>query len=308
MAKRRPTPPYLTLPDDALQAEPADGWELIVEGQPHRVIPDRELFPSWDSSLKFALRRRFTLDLRTFSGHLGISSGRVQYQFVTRLGTARGLMSEVAFRQVLDADENVVEVEIAPDSRRLSRDILLACSVVIVEAKGELGLLSPTQTGSRVWYQSWSSKLEGGRVRLPIEVISFAGQLHDLSIPNALIHVTVADDPGLEFEQAVCAFLNADQPQFIADFEKGEPMATAMVWDAVVRQVLSAGLTTTFQDDEESIPEDSIGAQVQSWIASIFPGESRQSIAAIRQESPGLFEGRIQSWVNAGTLWTADKP
>jgi hypothetical protein len=307
MAKRRPIPPYLTLPDDTLQAEPADGWELLVDGLPDRVVPDRGDFPSWDSSLRFTLRRRFSFDPNEFRGHLLIPSGRASYQFVVRLETAGGLFSQVVFRQKLALEENVVEVEIAPDSRRLSKDIVLACSVVMEKVNGDVDVLSPSKIGSRVWLQNWSAKLEEGRVRLPIEVISFDKQLHDLLISNAMIYVSVADDLALEFEQSVCVYLNSDHPRFVADFERGERTATGVVWDAILRQTLAAGLSASFYDESESFPENSMGAQLESWMASIFPGESKASIAVTRQQDPAVFEGRIQSWVNASAFWEEAK-
>lgn len=307
MAKRRTVPPYLTLPDEALRTEPADGWELLVDGQPDRIVRDKDLFPSWDSSLKFSLRRRFSFDVNEFSEFLSIPPDQATYQLVARLETARGLLSQVAFKALLDANDSEVEVEIKPDSRQLSRDVTIACSVVIAETQGDLDVLAPSNVGSRVWSQVWSAKLEGGRVRLPIEVTSFSKQLYSLGIPNALFHVSVADDPALEFEQAVCVYLNSDHRHFVSDFEKGERSATAMVWDAVVRQTLSAGLSMVSSDGEEGFPEGSIGAQLDSWVASIFPGESSKSIVSIWQENPAVFEGRIQSWINAGELWAGGK-
>lgn len=307
MAKRRPIPPYLTLPDEMLHAEPIDGWELLVDGQQDRVVHDKEPFPSWDSSLKFSLRRRFTFDPAALDTHLGMPSGQAEFQFVVRLETAGGRISRVEFKKVLDPGDGTVEVQVAPDSRWLSKDIAVTCSVVVASTQGDHGVLSPTLPGSRVWLQTWSAKLEGGRVRLPIEVASFGQQLHEIAIPHALLHVLVADDSRLEFEQAVCVYLNSDHPRFVADFERGEKSATAMVWDSVVRQVLSAGLSEAFDDEGEDLPQDSIGAQVASWVQSIFPGESRKSLAAMRRESPSLFESRVQSWINAGAFWSEEE-
>ena len=304
MAKRKPIPPYLTLPGDALHPEPADGWELLVEDKPDRIVRDKDLFPSWDSALRFSLRRRFICDPGAFDGHLDIPAGHASYQLVVRLETAGGVMSRVVFKKVLDPEDSVVEVELAPDSRWLSKDIRVVCSVVVASTHGDLGTLSPVHPGSRVWTQVWSAKLEGGRARLPIEVVSFGRQLHDLAIPNALLYVSVADDPQLEFEQAVCVYLNADHPRFVAEFERGEGTSTALVWDAVVRQVLSAGLSEAFDDEDEALSEDTVGAQLEAWVKAIFPSESRRSLGAMRKDSPGLFEGRIQSWVNAGAFWS----
>ena len=213
-------------------------------------------------------------------------------------------MSQVGFKKVLDPGEGFVEVQLTPNSQWLSKDIAVVCSVVVASTKGDLGVLSPAQPGSRVWLQTWSAKLEGGRVRLPIEAVSFGKNLRALAIPNALIYVSVADDPALEFEQAVCIYLNSDYPDFVAEFERGESSATAMVWDCVVRQVLSAGLSGAFDSQDEVIPQDSIGVQIESWIKAIFPGEARESLSAMSKHSPGLFEARIQSWIKAGAFWS----
>src|SRR3546814_15083496 len=91
-------------------------------------------------------------------------------------------------------------------------------------------------------------------------------------------------------------------PRFVADFERGEGATTALVWGAVVRQVLSAGLSEAFDDEDEVLSEDTFGAQLAVWIKAIFPGESRRSLGAMRKYSPGLFEGRIQTWVNAAAF------
>lgn len=307
MAKRKPIPPYLTLPNDAIHADPVEGWELLVDDNPDRVVGDKDLFPSWDSSLSFILRRRFVCNPQAFDDYLEIPSAHASYQFIVRLETASGLLSQVVFKKELGPDDSTVEVLIAPDSRWLSKDIAVACSLVVASVRGHLGALSPSRSGSRVWSQTWSAKLEGGRTRLPIEIISFRTQLHDLAIQNALLHVSVADDPQLEFEQAVCVYLNSDHPRFITDFERGEKTATAMVWDSVVRQVLSAGLSEAFDGEGEAPPEGSFGAQLAVWIESIFPGESRRSLCAMRRDNPGLFEGRVQSWVNAAAFWSGDE-
>lgn len=307
MAKRRPTPPYLTLPEEALHAEPADGWELLVEGQRNRVLADKGLFPSWDSTLKFSLRRRFSFDPAAIDAYLEIPAGQAKYRFVARLETAGGMMSKVGYEMALNPEDGIVEVQLTPRSRWFSKDIAVVCSIVVASIQGDVGVLSPTQPGSRVWSQRWSAKLEGGRVRLPIEVISFSKQLHALAIPNALLHVSVADDPGLEFEQAVCVYLNSDIPNFVSDFERGEKAATGVVWDCVLRQILSAGLSEAFDREDVEFSRNSIFAQVETWIKAIFPGEARESLAAMRRENPSLFEGRIQSWVNAGEFQSREE-
>lgn len=308
MAKRIPVPPYLTLPDDAVRCEPAEGWILRSGGKPDQVIPDKELFPSWDGSLKFELHRQFTVATTHFAEALSLQRARAQYELIVRMETARGLFSEVLERVPINAEDEVIDVCVTPDSGRLSKDFALVTSIAIMGADGEVDVLSPSVKGARVWRDMWSSKLEGGKSRLPIEVVSFSRQLPDLRIPNALVHVSVADFPDLDFEEAVCVYLNADHSGFVADVERGRPAATAMLWDTVVRQVVGAGLSAQFLDWDQDLPPESVGAQVASWRSAIFNSETVAAVSALRRESPGVFEARIQSWVNAAAIWSESAP
>lgn len=303
MAKRRPIPPFLTLPESAVVMEPTSGWELIVGDQQPVLVADRSAFPSWDSTLRFELRRRFHVDVASMLTALELGDVTCRISMVTRMETGRGLVSEMINDHELDLLEPLFEVIVKPDSMKLSQDLTLICAVALANVEGNPGELSPTTRGARLWQDRWSVKLEGGRTRLPIEVISFSKNLQGYATPNALYQVAVADYPELEFEQAVCVYLNADYPKFVAAVERGEPAVTAMLWDAVVRQLVSFGASSAFADHDSEWPDGSVGAHLRSWMSAMFPGERPSSIFASRIENPGLFEARIQSWAKAGSFW-----
>lgn len=305
MAKRVPIPPYRTLTDGCVVAKPDSGWELVRRpGGERDVVADRAMFPSWDSSLYFELRRRFVVSVESILEPLGLERAKCRFRLVTRLETGRGLLSELVDSQDLTAGKDEYEVLVIPDSGKLSRDIALVVSLVLIDATGSLDDLAPVAPGTRLWQQRWSAKLEGGKTRLPIEVMSFSREMRGSAAPRALIQVSVADYPDLEFEQAVCVYLNSDFPSFVAAIERGEPGPTAMLWDAVLRQLIGYGLSSAFMESDREWPEGSIGRCLRSWMRDIFSGEQPSSIASSRLENPGLYEARIQSWVNAGSFWT----
>lgn len=304
MARRRSVPPFLTLDGGACLAEPSDGWELIKDDRPAESVLDGAMFPAWDSALQFSLRRRFTIDTVSMQERLGLQGAQCKFRLVTRLETGRGLLSEVVDARGLGRGETPVEVTLTPDSSRLSRDMSLVSSIVLMHVEGDVDELAPSIKGARVWESRWTTRLEGGKTRLPMEVISFSTGLWRVAAPRALFHVAVADLPDLDFEQAVCVYLNSDCPAFVAGIEKGEPAATAILWEGVVRQLIAFGLSSAFVEDRDDWPEGSIGRQVRSWQIAIFPGEKPDSIMAFRAENPGVYEARIQSWANTGAFWT----
>src|SRR5687768_7097243 len=99
MAKRRPIPPFITLPEYGVVAEPATGWEFHREGCPPVVVGDGQLFPSWDSALKFSLRRKLVINPAATIDALGLAGTRCRLGLCTRLDTGRGLYSEVVDRR-----------------------------------------------------------------------------------------------------------------------------------------------------------------------------------------------------------------
>jgi hypothetical protein len=298
-------PPFYALGYDSVEMDPIAGWELIREGQEPLVIEDRCPLPSWDSELRFALRRRFGIRA-PIDDALMLSGANARFRVVTRLETARGLRSIIAdHREVGFGRGTPVEVLIRPDSRALAHELALVTGVVVESTDGAEDPLAPTVPGSRVWVDRWTARLEGGRARLPLELTSFSATFRGWSISNALFHVDVADYPELDFEQAVCVYLNTDFPGFVAAVESGSAPETALLWDGVIRRIISVGLGGEF-GESESWPDGSLGAQVASWCSMVFHGESREAVASMRSDSPSRFEAKIQSWARVASRLGAE--
>lgn len=293
--RRRPIPPYHQLPMESVRLDPMEGWQLHARGQTV-TLPDGEPFPEWDASLEFELKRRFSLSPDAHR-QLGVDSpDAIKLQLVVRSVTAGNLSASVLIRRDLSlSDEEPFEVVVRPAPGTIARDLTLETSVVFLGGAESADPLVPALPGSRVWEERWRTRLEGGKVRLPFEVVDFEAMFGGLGFADALFHVDVADDADLDFEQGVCVCINSRYEGFVQSVARLEPLPTAMLWDAVLRRVLTAGIGAGF-NVSGTYPEASVGAQWRRWFGQVFPGESIESVQRLIIEQPSRFEARVQSW------------
>lgn len=293
MRTRQVTRPYLVVPDSMVTLSPPHGWELQREGAEPENVDDKGILAAWDTELRFTLRRKFNVT-GDIHGVLGLDATR-EIRLVTRLGTARGLDSRIVHEEIITPSESSVLVEICPDGRTLASEVSLTTALVLGQGASTENPLAPQDAGDRVWETGWSARIEGGRARLPLEPITFSGTWHAHGISHALFHVEVADFPELEFEQAVCVYLNTDFPEFVRAIEASSAPETAILWDGVLRRTIASGLASHFES-ATPWPDGSLGLQVDTWLNGIFPGVGREAVSRIRIEDPSRFEAQIQSW------------
>lgn len=292
---RRPVPPYRQFREESVVCEPQAGWELEARGT-SIVLEDGAPFPGWDANLEFALRRTVSLG-ETALSDLGVADhGTLRLRLIVRMMTAGNLTSCVPFYVDLSGKlPGPVEVRIFPPAGLLTSDLTLETGIVVIGASGVSDPLVPSLPGSRVWEDRWRVRLEGGKMRLPFEIFDFEDVYGGLGMANALFHVNVAGDPELEFEQGVCVSINSRFGAFVAAVERIEPVATAVLWDGVLRRVLVDGIGNGF-DIGGNYPDASVGSQWVRWFGQAFPGESVESAQRLLVDQPSRFEARIQSW------------
>jgi hypothetical protein len=262
------------------------------------------MLTSWDTGLRFTLHRRLWI-LPEADATLGLVDSGATFRVVTRLETARGLRSTIVDdRRIVPGVEGAADITVSPDSAELSQDLTLVSTILFEGADAVVSPLAPQAIGSRLWEDRWTAKIEGGKARLPLELASFSKTFPGWAISDALFHVDIADYPELDFEQAVCVYLNTDHPDFVNAVEGGKSAETAFLWDGVIRRVISAGIGSAFESPV-AWPEGSLGAQSGMWIASIFHGQPSSAVAALLKENSSLFEAKIQSWARIASRLTA---
>ncbi|MEY4599138.1 MAG: hypothetical protein RLZZ445_1935 [Pseudomonadota bacterium] len=304
MAKNDAIRPFLTATLGSVSTDPYSAWQVQVRNE---TIPleDGDMFPSWDSQLKFRLRRVFCLNPSSLAAEAGLIGVKPSFALVIRLVTGNGLTSVIADMRDIPESNEAVEVESSfnPDSSALSQNITLVSCLVLKDFDGSPQELAPDFRGAVLWSERWTVKIEGGRSRLPSETVSFSDYFRNQDCENALLRVVIADDPSLDFNQGVCVYLNADNPAFVASLQKADPGAKAFFNDTVIRQMIAYGLSDSYRESRGGFPDGSIGHQLTVLLRSIFGRETPEMISAIRLDNPGLYEARIQSWAKIHTLW-----
>ena len=289
------TLPYTVLQPGHVTCSPADGWRLQFDSTTESIIlRDRDLLESWDALASIRLFRSVGVPPNSLEC-LGLSPHSARLCVVVTVATGRGLLREVVQQVDLPQGCGTVSLEFSPKSDHLLRDLQISTKIVVVEI-GEAALpLAPAQKGARVWEDSIRVQLEGGRARLPMEVVSFRDTPAFRPFESALFHVQVSGDSDTEVEQGLLVHLNGDHPTFISRVESGDVIATALLWDGVVREVMREVLAQELVDDGPSM-KGTLGELAWRWASQAFQGQSPAAIVRIANERPSEFDAVIASW------------
>lgn len=301
MARRKITLPYLVLGSRDVHADPVDGWALLtaVEGVPPTTLRDGDIVESWDGLSHLVFRRSFWFE-RDAEIRLGLVPGSARFSFVVTSVTAGGLLRDVLFRQDFGAELQGLDVTVRPEGIRLAGSLGLVAQLLIISAEAADNMLAPTFSGARAWEDSIQFQLEGGRGRVPMEVLSFRVVFPGQGFESALYHVEFAPYPDLDIEETVRVYLNSDNPSFVAAVERREPVASALLWGGVVRRLILSALLGDILSDTDVYPEGSMGLNLRRWLRQGFPAMDLPSIKMLASSDPSTFEAMLDSWTGIG--------
>ena len=294
--ERRAVPPYLTLGTEDVGLNPEVGWLLDDSAGDSIEVADGSVIPGWDQQRSFRLHRTFCFP-SSLPERLGLSCD-ARLELLIRLRTAKGLFSTIVAREEIAAPE--VTVSVSPDSSLLARTVHLECRLVLVRGSSAADALAAVEPGAILWSSRWSARLEGGRARLPLEAVCFSSDPRWRDHSRALLHVDVALDPGVDCEEGICVYLNSDFPSFVSAVESDDPVARALLWEAVIRRCIVASFSLDVGDANDMV-EGTLGDQLQRWREGAFPGMSPDAVRSLALDDPSRFEACIQHWVAAAS-------
>lgn len=289
--------PHLALQASDVKCDPADGWRVtdLSSTSLGAILRDGDLVESWDASRPLDLVRTVTLPSDT-AMRLGLDPGTARFALLVVGTTGRGMYSTVLCR-VDVTGPGPYQLQVRPRGDHLLRDLQLSTAVVLVDAGTSPSSLAPSARGSRIWEDLTRFQLEGGRARLPIEVLSFRSTAAFRDFQDALFHVHVAGDGDLEIEQGLLVHLNSDHPGFVSRVVTREPMATAVLWDGIVRQVLREAIAQDLTPGESAT--GTLGATASRWMELAFAGRGVDEITNLAGERPADFDAIVESWTGA---------
>lgn len=290
----------VTLPHSVLSAadvvgSPTDGWHLNPEAAlESTVLRDGDRLQSWDALAPLRLFRSIAV-ASDWAEKLGLCQETSRLRVVVIGSTGRGIYREVLQQSDIPAEASPLVLDVQPRSDRLLRNLQITTSIVVVSVGADSGPLAPATKGARVWEETIRIHLEGGRARLPMEVVSFRHTPAFRAFANALFHVHVTGDSSTDVEQGLLVHLNADCALFVSNIEAGEEIATAVLWEGVVREVLCELVAQDLIDDERPT-SGTLGELATRWSQQAFPGLRPSTLAKLARERPAEFDAVIGSW------------
>jgi hypothetical protein len=215
---------------------------------------------------------------------------------VVNAATGHGVVRSPCFRKEFGAEENVVEATVHLDSTRLAYHVTLTSTVSLAAVVSSEDSLAPVVPGARIWEESIDLQLEDGRGRIPIEVVSFRTSFCGKGFEHALFHVEVAADLDLGVEQTVRVYLNGDIPAFVDAIQRRQPFAEALLWDAVLRRLVSLAIYGEMFTPGVKYAPGTLGANLLRWIAQAFPSMPWDQVHDLALHDISRFEAALQSW------------
>lgn len=305
MRSRRPVPPHRILGKDDVAFLTPGAWRVAVQDS-SRLVEDGGFIPGWQPGLGIRLSNAILINREATARLSEATTGAMDLGAVVVALTAEGLATVAISRAKFQEDGRgslIAGFDLEIDGRMASRNVRLECSVVLSSPTVGGDRLTPRMVGSRLWNGSWAARLEGGKARLPIEVVPFSRFFLRPGMEGGLVHVELAADPTLDIEQGMIVYLNAEQPRFVDAFAHRDPHATSIVWDAVIRRLLVAGADAGF-DVAASYGRGTIGANWQQWATSAFSGLSADGLLEMHRGNVSEFETRLQSWGGMARAFT----
>ncbi|MNR96990.1 hypothetical protein D3C72_281530 [compost metagenome] len=285
---RRTAAPFNRL-DAAIVARP---WMITVGDQ--SPAPLGEITPDWDYASPVRLERVILLDHPQAAVELGLGDEAFKLEVLIEVGTGPGDLPREVVQQTrlpLTAGEPCT-IGIGVDPSRLSAQLSLRTSVLLVSSLDPADPLAPRRASSRLWDERCVTRIEGDDPRFPMEVVSFsvafAGRPHETA-PWMLSWSPAS--PGRDFHGAARLYLNADEEDFVERVQEGDELTLQALMGDVVSQICETALRAGWDEDFDSAEPASIAGRVAHWLGQAFPDAA--AAKAVLDNRPGEFRSAI---------------
>ncbi|MDI6623100.1 MAG: hypothetical protein QME55_00080 [Brevundimonas sp.] len=267
-------------------------WMITVGAGP--PAPLGEITPDWDYASAVSLERVILLDHQQAADELGLGEDPFDLEVLIEVGTGPGdLPRELVLqtRLPLEAGEPCT-ISLSVDPSRLSAQLTLRTSVLLVSTSDPADPLAPRRAASRLWEERCATRIEGDDPRFPMEVVSFstvfAGRPHEAA--PWLLSWSPAS-PGRDFHGAARLYLNADEEDFVERVQEEDELTLQAMMGDVVSQMCETALRAGWDEDFDSAEPASVAGRVAHWLGQAFSDVTAAKAAL--ENRPGEFRSAI---------------
>lgn len=297
---RRSTPvlPFRVIPAGAVHYEQG-GWTVLRGERILTTISGGDVLPDWDAQLEFRMERRLVIGSALAKDLWGASS-RVACEVLVVGTTGNTKTREILTRLPIPDDlPATLTVMVEPTSSELARFLQITTTICVAEDGRSLDPLAPTSAGSRLWQDTETFRLEGGRSRLAMYEADFSKPWSGQHLPEALFHVEIRDDPELDFESAVVVYLNAAKRDFVQALVEDQREAQRLLWTGVVRRVIVVAGFADWNLGESSVDEGTLGATALRWARQACKCDTLEALRDQVETSFNTVDAGIDALVEA---------
>ena len=292
MRRRNVAFPFLTIPDELVEATP---WRVAVDGDEFREDP--RFLQGWDYNSTIRIEREIRIAPEKVFRALRLN--RPFLKLVARWGTGEG--NKPTFVHLLQDQpipgiglEDVTTLTISGNipARNLAGKLFLELFIILrVAPLSRETPLAPSHKGDVLWHDTHVISLEGGGNRFPVSSTSFPAHLQ-----GALWYLDLDPEAVEEpFLSAVRLYLNSDREDFLERIEQGDPVLEQAMMTDVVIQLVATALSdeARLQDIMEINDESTLGYQMRRWILEMF--DTPEVALNEFRNNPGSFHARINA-------------
>ncbi|MEU5664238.1 hypothetical protein [Streptomyces longwoodensis] len=287
----RAVPPYLLPSRDVVVA---DVWQLHDDAA---VGPLPPFLPDWDYSTDLHLTRKVKIDAARAREEVGLPAETPLFVTVEWKAAASQTSARACRVSVLEG----IELTVTADVRgvTLGGALILTTRLVLGEDNSSPKPFVARYAGDVLYEDMVRTELQGTAGRLPTYVVDFAEAGFD---PDARWHVELPTTLAEPAASAVRIYLNVRDTEIVNAARKAAAPTTAqqhlLTWmesDLTHRLIDTAlrpdwrAMLSDYSDDT-----DTIGASLGTLLRQLFPHESPETLAALRDSDPGRFHSHIQ--------------
>jgi hypothetical protein len=272
-----------------------EGWYLGETGR-EQVLP--ALLKDWDPLTDLYFSRTISFDFDKIFSECGLTVGAEILVTASWTSPGTGLKERASvFPFPHGTPRQSVNFAFQVTGSKLAGGVALLTRILLKRRGKHDSPLAASRTGSILWHDTHSMRVEGFGARFPMEFADFSEQGYP---PNAGWRLYWKKDFNAQVMGSVCLLINRQHERLrgIVSGAVQDPQSAAILEAmhfSVARELIVGGLDNEdFIEEKEDFPKGSIGEATRLLIKRIFGNEEPEAVRQIYRNDPDRFDCQLQ--------------